>query len=492
VRLEEGAEAAKNQRENGLKVGMLALPHPNNTKQKGRPLKISKSDAHTKARALPELRFEDQQLTSVAGLVVFQPLFERLGLKELLKDCFRHLKVSPIFGHGTLVMLLIVHLLIGHRRLQEVKYYADDPIVKRVLGLKRLPDVSTISRSLKQIDDKSVKAERALMRGVVLDRLKSISPPRVTLDFDGSVQGTCRKAQGTAVGYNRKKKGQRSYYPLFCTVAQTGQVLDFWHRPGNVHDSNGARGFILACIIAVREILSNVIVEVRMDSAFFSDEIVRALETLDVQYTISVPFERLVKLKSRVEKRNWWHRISSDLSYFEQWWKPDSWKETRRFIFIRTREPRQRKGPLQLNLFTPHVYGFEFKVILTNMTLSARKVLALHNGRGAQEAIFAELKSQAQMDYIPCNRLTANQTWLFAAIMAHNLNRELQMSTEHPARATTEQRAPWWSFVRLATRRMALIRRAGRLTSPQGRLTLTLSTNPAVQDEMLRLLQAAA
>ena len=49
----------------------------------------------------------------------------------------------------------------------------------------------------------------------------------------------------TAVGYNKKKKGQRSYYPLFCTVAQTGQVLDVWHRAGNVHDSNGARAFIL-------------------------------------------------------------------------------------------------------------------------------------------------------------------------------------------------------------------------------------------------------
>jgi hypothetical protein len=242
----------------------------------------------------------------------------------------------------------------------------------------------------------------------------------------------------------------------------------------------------------VREILPGVMIEVRMDSAFFSDEIVKALEALDVQYTISVPFERLAKLKSKVEKRGWWHRVNSEVSYFELWWKPDSWKETRRFIFIRTLEPQQRKGPLQLNLFTPHVFGFEFKVILTNMTLSARKVLALHNGRGAQEAIFAELKSQAQMDYIPCNRLAANQTWLFAAVMAHNLNRELQMATEQPERATTEQRAPWWSFVRLATRRMALIRRAGRLTSPQGNLTLTLSANPAAQAELFQLLKAAA
>ena len=75
--------------------------------------------------------------------------------------------------------------------------------------------------------------------------------------------------------------------------------------------------------------------------------------------------------------------------------------------------------------------------------MEARKLLMLHNGCGAQETIFAELKSQTQMDYIPCRRRAVNQTWLLPAIMAHNLNRELQMSSTDPARATTEQRAPW-------------------------------------------------
>ena len=143
---------------------------------------------------------------------------------------------------------------------------------------------------------------------------------------------------------------------------------------------------------------------------------------------------------------------------------------------------------MQLTLFAPYEYGFQFKVILTNMPLSARKVLALHNGRGAQEAIFAELKSQAQMDYIPCKRLAANQTWLLAAIMAHNLNRELQMSAQAPERSTTEQRMPWWSFVRLGTRRMNLIQRAGRLTRPQGTLTLSMNVGQAIAARLRQLL----
>ena len=206
--------------------------------------------------------------------------------------------MSPIFGHGTIVMLLIVHLLIGYRRLSDLRYYQDDPMVQRLLGLKRLPDVATVSRTLDGLDKTAVREYRTLSRSLVLDRLKALAPARLTLDFDGSVLGTTRMAEGTAVGYNKKKKGQRSYYPLFCTVAQTGQVLDVWHRPGNVHDSNGARAFILACLNEIRQILPKVVLEVRMDCAFFSEEIVCALDALGIQYTISVPFERLTQLKS--------------------------------------------------------------------------------------------------------------------------------------------------------------------------------------------------
>jgi hypothetical protein len=54
-------------------------------------------------------------------------------------------------------------------------------------------------------------------------------------------------------------------------VAQTGQALDVWHRPGNVHDSNGAEAFILACIREGRVIAQRATIEVRMDSPFFSN-----------------------------------------------------------------------------------------------------------------------------------------------------------------------------------------------------------------------------
>ena len=112
------------------------------------------------------------------------------------------------------------------------------------------------------------------------------------MDFDGSVLGTCRHAEGVANGFNKKKKGQRSYYPLHCTVAKTAQVLATHHRSGNVHDSNGAQSFIQACVENIQYAFPQAKIEIRIDGAFFSEQIIQCLAELRVLYSISVPFER--------------------------------------------------------------------------------------------------------------------------------------------------------------------------------------------------------
>ena len=130
-----------------------------------------------------------------------------------------------------------------------------------------------------------------------------------------------------------------------------------------------------------------------MDSAFFSDEIVMALEEAGIEFTVSVPFERFVELKGKIERCKRWKRLDGTMSYFEESWKPHSWMRRFRFLFIRTLAKRQQKGPIQLDLFVPHEYGYDFKVVVTNKTLSPKKVVAFHEGRGSQEGIFGELKT---------------------------------------------------------------------------------------------------
>jgi hypothetical protein len=62
-------------------------------------------------------------------------------------------------------------------------------------------------------------------------------------------------------------------------------------------------------------------------------------------------------------------------------------------------------------------------------------------------------------------------------------------TSRDPERGTTEKRSPLWIFEQLATLRDRLLQRAGRFTEPQKKLRLTMSTNEAVQKDLLHFLE---
>lgn len=144
---------------------------------------------------------------------------------------------------------------------------------------------------------------------------------------------------------------------------------------------------------------------------------------------------------------------------------------------------------LQLHLFEPRDFDFDYKVIVTNKAESAKSVVSFHNGRGSQEGIFGDAKNDAALNVVPSKRLAGNQLFTLCSMMAHNLSREVQMLT---ARGTASRALPKrptvWTFEKLDTLRHRIIQRAGRFTKPQGELTLTMSANQAVQQDLLRFL----
>ncbi|MGH8565537.1 MAG: hypothetical protein ACREXW_16190 [Gammaproteobacteria bacterium] len=90
--------------------------------------------------------------------------------------------------------------MLGYRRLRDMRYYSDDHLVIRTLGLRRLPDVATLSRGLARADAESAKHLQGLVRERVVTRLVALGLSRVMLDFDDSVIGTGKSAEGRQQG----------------------------------------------------------------------------------------------------------------------------------------------------------------------------------------------------------------------------------------------------------------------------------------------------
>jgi len=262
------------------------------------------------------------------------------------------------------------------------------------------------------------------------------------------------------------------------------------HRPGNVHDSNSAADFMLRCFENAKSQLPGTLLESRMDGAFFNKKIIPLLATKKVQFTASVPFARFTELERMIETCESWSVIDENWSFFETQWKPKSWNTKFRFVFTRKKIKKPQKGALQLDLFEPVDRDYQYKVIATNKTESAKAVVLFHNGRGSQESIFGNAKNDTALGVIPCKRLIANQVFTLASMMAHNFSKEIQMLA-HPAATRAKPKRPTaWKFKKLDTIRHQIIQRAGRFTWPKGKLTLTMSSNRAVKKDLLHFMNS--
>jgi len=81
-----------------------------------------------------------------------------------------------------------------------------------------------------------------------------------------------------------------------------------------------------------REELNGTIFESRINSAFFSKKIMTIFDTNNVKFTASVPFERFLELKDKIEKYKRWRVIDREWSYFETNWKPKSQRRARQIV----------------------------------------------------------------------------------------------------------------------------------------------------------------
>lgn len=171
-------------------------------------MNISRRSIYTRSRQIPSVKFASVEgLTSFGGLVIFQQLFQRLDLWAQLDQCCTHLPQTGRYSHGAMLRTILVHLLLGYRQLRERDFYSSDPLVLQTLGLQQMPSVPTLSRMLASMDGRSISELRDLNRNLVLQRLEQQGWRTLTLDFDGSVLSTSRHAEGTAVGFNKQKKG---------------------------------------------------------------------------------------------------------------------------------------------------------------------------------------------------------------------------------------------------------------------------------------------
>jgi hypothetical protein len=443
-------------------------------------------------RDLP-VEFTEDRLTSYGGLELVRRYFERIGLRRHIEERMKESGVPSDYGSSRLVLLVITLLLVGARRLEHLSYIAGDPLVQRICSLHRLPSRRTVANWLRQFVKGALSSLCALNSDIVLEQLKRLALRRVTLDVDGTVVRTGPTVAWAFRGFNPHHRKDKSYYPLLAHIAQTGQILRVRNRPGNVHDSKGAVDFLREVLRELRDSLGRaVVLEVRMDGAFFQGEIIRLLERFGCLYAIKVPFWKGLGLKHVVAACQAWTPLDASLSFFETSLFVKGWRKNLRVVIYRKRVRHETAKNFQLDLFSPDDGHFEYSAVTTNTTLAGRALWHFIAGRGAQEKTIAELKGGFAFDVVPTRDYRANSAWQQLCILAHNLMKGFQLETVAAPKRKSPKRTASFLLQNVRSIRFLLIARAGRLCRPSGRHVLRLSANPAAQQLYQRVSDALA
>ena len=448
-------------------------------------MRLRNSEIHDRINGNLSIEFTDQKLTSFSGLELFNQYFRAIDLRSQIKAAFRRSGIGGDYKVPELVLTFVSLWLSGGNRLRHIRYLSSDWLIKRLTGVKRMATERTLSRWLKKFTPAALDALLGMNSALVLGSLAALELKRVTLDFDGTVLSTGNEVENAARGYNPHKRFSKSYYPFLCHVAQTGHFLRVKNRRGNFHDSKGGSLSMIAdCIRDVRERLGTVMIEVRLDSAFFSEKILRFLIKIGVLYAVKMPIWKWTGVKELINQRERWWVATSDLSYFTTTLKLAKWKLEVPIVIFRkciTKNNLKPKG-FQLDLFDPGDGIYEYQVIATNRELTAANVMDFYNGRCGMEREIAELKTEYGFANIPTKTFMANSTYQALAILTHSLVKNFQVATNQaPAKKRSSLRTTSFTFESLKSLRFKVIARAGRIVNVAGISVLKMASEPKVE-----------
>lgn len=105
--------------------------------------------------------------------------------------------------------------------------------------------------------------------------------------------------EGAVKGYNPKRPGRPSHHPHLAFVSDVRMIANYWLRPGNTAASTNYLAFLEDTLSRLEN--KNVGL-VRMDSGFFTNEILDCLEYKEMNYIVACRFNNRIKYSLTHEK----------------------------------------------------------------------------------------------------------------------------------------------------------------------------------------------
>lgn len=356
----------------------------------------------------------EENLTHFGGIVLIHWFCKKLRLKRHLQTQVKFSQRSSRYHPVELILAIIYALIVGITRLKKTKILQGNGAFQQIIGLKSFPYASNLRRFLKRTNLKTIQSINKV-HDYLKQKMLYLPAQKTSLlfDLDSSVITVYGKLiEEAKVGYNPGKRGARSYHPLFCFEANSG---DSWHgilRPGNTGSSTGAVEFFNESLNKLPPYIYRI--RVRADAGFYNLKLIELLEEKNIGYVIVARITKPIKWQLESLR---YHRFRMDWVAAEFHYTPHNWKKPRRFIVIR--RPIPEKDSDQLTLFTMKRYSYQ--VFITNLPLKPENIWYFYRGRALIEKYIRELKENFALAKIPTNNFLADQFYFHLLLLAYNI-----------------------------------------------------------------------
>jgi hypothetical protein len=361
---------------------------------------------------VPGSRFSEHRLTSRAGLIMVARFAGKLGMARIIDETV-HVKrgANTRYELGMLLTGIVLGIVSGCRHISHLCELAADEVFMKTQGWDNFPVVSAITRVLERFRMvhcvELAEVQRILRQKVWNKKWFGV----VHLDLDSSSRSAYGHQQGVARGHNTERSHKAMLNPLFAFIAQTGECLNCWLRPGNTHSANGSVEFLGETLAQLPKRVWKVIV--RADSAFFSSEFLRELHRRCCGYVVKV---KIRGWKDICAAQIWQKAHGQEGVWTAEFFhKLHGWKAARRFVAVRRLVGMETEG----TLFPIPIYSYGLWV--TNLSLTPLQLERFYNKRSIAENLIGAGKNQMAFGSMLVEEFWANHALLQAAVLAYNL-----------------------------------------------------------------------
>ena len=401
-------------------------------------------------------------LTHYGGIYFFQEFLRVLQFRHFVARRLEDFRSRHEYPLSQMLLALIYPIVLGLDRLENASFLRPDETFQYLTGLPSYPDPQSLRRFLLKAPPEFRQQlhrfnNRLLQQSIHLPEHRS----RLILDLDSTVVTAFGCQEGTAVGYNPRYRGKRSYDPLLCLEANSSFLWDTELRPGDAGTWAGSGELLATCFLSIPTDIREL--RVRADAGFGYGPVLEMLEERSAQYAVvarmTSPLKRALgalryeRLNPRWEIAQCEHRTSERAP-------------ARRCIVAR--RPVEETDP-EPTLFT--LQRYLYRAWITNLDLTPAGVWHFYDGRAGMEPRIRELREDFALRKIPTRAFAANALYLEVVRLAYNLVTAFQRT------CLPHQ----WQDLTLGALRRKLFWLPGELTRPQNRPTLRLANSLMLQ-----------